>query len=167
MFLELIIDPACSVVFESEPEEADVMSRKPRSVDNKLFNRNAALVSFLQGFGVLIAVVVVFISSLNSGFGEDGARAMAFATIVFGNLALILTNRSWSQTIIGAFRKRNNAVVWVFGGAILALVFVLYVPLLRDLFLFSAVQPADLLMCLVAGFVSVVWFELFKFFRKK
>ena len=83
MFLELIIDPACSVVFENESEEADVMRRKPRSVDKKLFNRNAALVSFLQGFAVLIAVFVVFLSSLNRGLGDDGARAMAFTSIVF------------------------------------------------------------------------------------
>jgi Ca2+-transporting ATPase len=166
MFLELIIDPACSVVFESESEEADVMRRKPRSVDKKLFNRSAAVVSFLQGFVVLIAVVVVFVSSLNRGLGEEGARTMAFASIVFGNLALILTNRSWSQTIVGTFRNRNNALVWIFGGALLALGLVLYVPLLRDLFLFSSLQPADLLICLAAGFVSVAWFELFKVFRK-
>jgi len=166
MFLELIIDPACSVVFESESEEADVMRRKPRSVDKKLFNRSAAVVSFLQGFVLLIAVIVVFVSSLNRGLGEEGARAMAFASIVFGNLALILTNRSWSQTIVGTFRNRNNALVWVFGGALLALGLVLYAPLLRDLFLFSALQPADLLICLAAGFVSVAWFELFKLFRK-
>ena len=166
MFLELIIDPACSVVFESESEEADVMRRKPRSVDKKLFNRSAVVVSFLQGFVLLIAVIVVFVSSLNRGLGEEGARAMAFASIVFGNLALILTNRSWSQTIVGTFRNRNNALVWVFGGALLALGLVLYAPLLRDLFLFSALQPADLLICFAAGFVSVAWFELFKVFRK-
>ena len=166
MFLELIIDPACSVVFESEIEEADVMLRKPRSVDKKLFNRSAAVVSFIQGFVVLIAVVVVFVSSLNIGLGEEGARTMAFVSIVFGNLALILTNRSWSQTILGAFRNRNNAVVWVFGGTLLALGLVLYVPLLRALFLFSALQPADLLICFAAGFVSVAWFEVFKILRK-
>ena len=166
MFLELIIDPACSVVFESEIEEADVMLRKPRSVDKKLFNRSAAVVSFIQGFVVLIAVVVVFVSSLNRGLGEEGARTMAFVSIVFGNLALILTNRSWSQTILGAFRNRNNAVVWVFGGTLLALGLVLYVPLLRELFLFSVLQPADLLICFAAGFVSVAWFEVFKILRK-
>ena len=92
---------------------------------------------------------------------------MAFTSIVFGNLALILTNRSWSQTILGAFRKRNNTVVWVFGGALLSLGLVLYVPLLRELFLFSALQPVDLLICLAAGFASVAWFELLKIFRKK
>ena len=138
VFLELVIDPACSVVFESESEEADVMRRKPRSVFKKLFNRRAAVVSFVQGFVLLVAVVIVFVSSLNRGLGEETARTMAFASIVFGNLALILTNRSWSQTIVGTFRNRNNALAWIFGGALLALGLVLYVPLLRGLFLFSA-----------------------------
>ena len=167
VFLELVIDPACSVVFESESEEADVMRRKPRSVYKKLFNRGAAAVSFLQGFVLLLAVVIIFVSALNRGLGEEGARTMAFASIVFGNLALILTNRSWSQTIVGTFRNRNNALAWIFGGALLALGLVIYVPLLSGLFLFSALQPADLLVCLAVGFVSVSWFELFKVFRKK
>lgn len=166
MFLELIIDPACSVVFESESEEADVMRRKPKSADKRLFNRSAAALSFLQGFAVLIGVIAVFIISLNRGFGEEGARTMAFATIVAGNLALILTNRSWSQTILGTFHNRNSALLWVFAGALLALGLVIYVPLLRTMFLFSLLQLTDLLICLAAGFLSVIWFELYKVFRK-
>jgi Ca2+-transporting ATPase len=167
MFLELIIDPACSVVFESEPEEANVMRKEPRSVGKKLFNRSAASVAFLQGFAVLVAVIIVFATSLSRGLGEDGARTMAFASIVFGNLALILTNRSWSQTIVGTIQTRNNSVIWVFGAAVSALILVLYVPLLRELFLFTAPAPADLLICAVAGFMSIAWFELFKVIRKK
>lgn len=167
VFLELVIDPACSVVFESESEEADVMRRKPREAKEKMFNRNAALLSFIQGFVVLILVVLIFVSALNRGLGEDGARAMTFATIVFSNLALILTNRSWSQTIIGSFHNRNTALAWIFGGALLALGLVLYIPSLSNLFLFSALSPVDLLICLAVGFTSVVWFELFKILRRR
>jgi len=166
VFLELVIDPACSVVFESESEEADVMRRKPKSVEKKLFDRNAATISFIQGFVILVLVVLVFISSLNSGLGEDGARTMAFVSIVFGNLALILTNRSWSQTIFGTFRNRNRALTWIFGGTLFALGLILYVPPLSNLFLFSALGPIDLLICLSTGFVSVTWFEIFKIIKR-
>jgi Ca2+-transporting ATPase len=91
---------------------------------------------------------------------------MAFATIVLANLALILTNRSWTHTIFGTFRIRNNSFWWILGGALLALSLVLYVPQLRSFFQFSALQPIDLLICIVAAVVSIVWFEVFKFVKR-
>jgi Ca2+-transporting ATPase len=162
VFLELIIDPACSVVFETEGEEANVMKRKPRSMDKRLFNREAAVAAFLQGFVVLLIVVLIFVSSINRGLDEQTARTMAFATIVTANLALILTNRSWVHTIIGTFRKRNNAFWWIFGIALLALALVIYIPQLSSLFRFSALDPVNLLICLGAGLASIIWFEIYK-----
>ena len=166
VFLELIIDPACSVVFETEEEEANVMKRKPRSMSRRLFNREAAVVAFLQGFVVLLFVVLIFVSSINRGLGEQTSRTMAFATIVTANLALILTNRSWEQTIIGTFHKRNNVFWWILGVALLALALVIYVPQLSGVFRFTALQPIDFLVCVGAGFASTVWFELFKVVKK-
>jgi Ca2+-transporting ATPase len=166
VFLELVIDPACSVVFESEPEEKHIMQRQPRSMNKRLFDRSAVVLSLIQGFVVLAIIVVVFVSALSRGLGEDGARTMAFATIVLANLALILTNRSWTHTIFGTFRIRNNSFWWILGGALLALSLVLYVPQLRDFFQFSSLQPIDLLICIVAAVVSIAWFEAFKFVKR-
>jgi Ca2+-transporting ATPase len=162
VFLELIIDPACSVVFETEEEEADVMNRKPRNMDKRLFNREAAVAAFLQGFVVLLIVILIFVSSLDRGLGENAARTMAFATIVTANLALILTNRSWVHTVIGTFRKRNNAFWWILSIALFALMLVIYVPQLSSLFGFSALDPVNLLICLGAGSASIIWFEIYK-----
>ena len=162
VFLELIIDPACSVVFETEGEEANIMTRKPRSMDKKLFNREAAVVAFLQGFVVLLIVALIFVSSINRGLGEQTARTMAFATIVTANLALILANRSWAHTIIGTLRKPNNAFWWILGIASLALALVIYVPQLSGLFGFSPLNPVNLLICIVAGLASIIWFEMYK-----
>ena len=166
VFLELIIDPACSVVFENESEEADIMSRKPRSIEKRLFNREAAIVSFLQGAVVLLIVVLIFTNAINGGLGEPTARTMAFATIVMSNLALILTNRSWAHTVIGTFRKPNNAFWWILGIAIFALVLVIYVPPLSSVFLFSALSPLNFIVCIGAGLISIVWFELYKIIKK-
>ena len=139
-------------------------------MNKRLFDKNAAVLSLIQGFVVLLIVVAVFVSALNRGLGEDGARTMAFATIVLANLALIMTNRSWAHTIFGTFRSRNNSFWWILGGALLALGLVLYVPQLRNLFQFSLLQPVDLLTCVVAAVVSIAWFEIFKgikrYFRK-
>ena len=100
VFLELIIDPACSVVFEAEPEEADVMQRRPRDPKKPLFSRRSLALSFLQGFIVLAIVLAVYATSLYRGQGEAEARALTFTTLIVANLGLILTNRSWSRTIL-------------------------------------------------------------------
>jgi P-type Ca2+ transporter type 2C len=167
VFLEFIIDPACSIVFETEPEELDVMKRKPRSVGDRLFNRRAAAISFLQGAFVLASVLSVFLYAQSAGFGEQTARTMAFATIVIANLALILTNRSWNQTAIGALRRTNKAFWWILALAAAALGSVIYIGPLSGLFQFAALSPFNLAICIGAGFGSIVWFEIYKLVKNK
>ena len=162
VFLELIIDPACSVVFESEKEERNVMNRPPRKKDEGIFTRRTLVLSLLQGFVVLAVVLVIYWSALSRGLDESEVRALTFATIVVANLCLILTNRSWSDTIITSLRTPNRALAWVFPGTIICLLLVLYIPLLQDLFQFGTISPADLIACILAGGVSVLWFEGYK-----
>jgi Ca2+-transporting ATPase len=166
VFLELIIDPACSLVFESEEEEADVMRRPPRDPREPLFSRSAVGLAILQGAGVLAVVLVIFAAALARGQGADEARALAFTTLIVANLCLILTNRAWSRTILQTLHTPNAALVWVVAGAGLLLVLVLAVPALRDLFRFSRLHPNDLALCLGAGVSSIAWFEAFKFLRR-
>jgi Ca2+-transporting ATPase len=161
-FLHLIIDPACSVVFEAEPEEADVMRRPPRDPGERLFSSQTLALSFLQGLGVLAILVAIYGVALRRGQDEAEARALAFTTLIIANLGLILTNRSWSKTLLSTLRSRNAALWWVVGGAVAFLGLVLYVPFLRGLFRFGPLHLNDLILCLGAGAVSVLWFELFK-----
>jgi P-type Ca2+ transporter type 2C len=169
VFLELIIDPACSIVYEAENAEADIMNRPPRDPKESIFNRKTLAMSLLQGTSVLIIVLVVFGITLFRGQGELEARAMTFTTLIVANLGLILTNRSWTRTIFGTMRSPNPAVWWVSGGAILFLGIVLYVPFFRDLFSLAKLHPIDLAICLSAGIISIIWFEglkLIKGFRR-
>jgi len=167
VFLELIIDPACSLVFEAEEEEAGVMRRPPRDPKEPLFSRRAVGIALLQGAGVLAIVLAVFAIALARGQGAEDARALAFTTLIVANLALILTNRSWSRTIVQSLRSRNAALAWVLGGAVAFLALVLSLPFLRDLFRFSKLHVNDLAICLAAGVFSILWFEAFKVFRRK
>jgi Ca2+-transporting ATPase len=162
VFLELIIDPACSIVFESEKEEATVMNRPPSRKEEGLFTRKNRVLSLLRGFVVLALDLVVYISSLDRGLDEAEARTLTFTAIVIANLCLILTNRSWSGIIPDTLRVPNRALVWVFTGTQSCLFLVLYIPALRDLFRFAPVPFIDILMCAVAGVLSIVWFELYK-----
>jgi len=167
VFLELIIDPACSIVFESEKEEHNVMNRPPRHKDEGLFTRRTLVLSLLQGFVVLAVVLFIYVNALGRGFGETESRTLAFTTIVIANLCLILTNRSWSDTIFTTLRTPNKALVWVFAGTISCLLLVLYIPVLRDLFSFGSVPFTELMVCAGAGVLSVVWFECFKYWNAK
>jgi Ca2+-transporting ATPase len=165
VFMELIIDPACSMIFEAEPEEADVMKRKPRNPREKLFNRRMIVISLLQGAVVLLIVLGVYWVSMLRGQGVNEARALAFTSLIVANLGLIMTNRSWTRTIFSSFRTPNAAVIWVFSGAIIFMAIVLYVPAVRAIFRFSYLHPLDILICIAAGAVSILWFEIFKFFK--
>jgi P-type Ca2+ transporter type 2C len=162
VFLELIIDPACSVVFEAEPEEPDVMERPPRRLTDPLFSRATVGLSVLQGIGVLLVLFAIFALTLYRGQGETEARALTFTTLIVANLGLIFTNRSWSASARASLRTPNRALWWVVGGASAALGLVLYVPFLRDLFRFAVLHPDDLALCLGAGVASVLWFEALK-----
>ena len=172
-FLQLIIDPACSIVFEAEGEESDVMKRPPRDSREPLFSSRMVALSLTQGIIVLIVVLGIFWFALSRGDNEQEIRALTFTTLMISNLGLILTNRSWSRTFAATLRFPNKALFPVVMGAIIFLGIVLYVPVLINLFRFSALHPFDLLLCLSAGIGSVLWFEMLKwlglsgFFRKK
>jgi Ca2+-transporting ATPase len=167
VFLELIIDPACSLVFEAEPEEEDVMKRPPRRPEEPLFSKRVVSLALLQGAVVLAIVLAVFAIAFGRGQGADDARALAFTTLIVANLALILTNRSWTRTIFQSFRSKNAALLWVLGGAAGFLALLLSVPQVRRLFGFSKLHLDDLILCLAAGAFSIAWFEGFKMLRAR
>jgi Ca2+-transporting ATPase len=162
VFLELIIDPACSIVFEAEPEERNIMNRPPRNPLEPLFGKRTVVLSLLQGMIVLGILLAVFGIALYRGQGEAEARALTFTTLIVANLALIFTNRAWSSTNRSIFHSTNVALRWVVGGTLVLLALVLYVPFLRSLFHLCFLHPNDLLICLSAGLVSVFWFEWVK-----
>lgn len=162
VFLELVIDPSCSIAFEAEPEETDVMRRHPRKATEPLFSRRTLLVSVMQGFSVLAIVLAVYCISVSRGQSENATRALTFTTLVIANLGLIFTNRSWSKTVVSTLRNKNNALWIVTVGTILFLGLILLVPFLQSLFMFGNINFMDVFICIIAGALSVVWFEILK-----
>jgi Ca2+-transporting ATPase len=162
VFLELIIDPACSIAFEAEPEEENIMARPPRSRHERLFESKRVMLSLLQGFGVFITTFAVYGLFLHLGHSEADSRGIGFSALVMGNLALIFTNRSWTRTSWQSVRSMNRSLWTITIGTIVALLLVLYVPLLRSLFHFTILHPNDVLIAVLAGFFGVLWFEALK-----
>jgi Ca2+-transporting ATPase len=165
-FLELIIDPSSSVVFEAEAEEADVMKRRPRRFEERLFNRRTFGISLLQGGIVLAIVLAIFIISMHLGQTETESRALTFTTLIIANLGLILTNRSWSRTIVSTLGIKNRALWGVVAGAMVFLALTIYVPFLQNLFRFSTLHPLDIGICFGSGLLSIGWFETMKLYTQ-
>jgi Ca2+-transporting ATPase len=165
VFLELIIDPACSIIFEAEKEERNVMSRKPKAYNEPFFGAKKILLSCSQGIGILIIVFAVYLFSLKSGYSEREVRALAFTTLIASNIAVILSNRSWTRNIFQIILTPNHTVKWVVGGAAFFLVLILNIPFLLQLFQFDKISFVEALFCIGAGFMSIIWFELYKVFK--
>lgn len=136
-FLELIIDPVCSVVFEAEPEEADVMRRPPRRPGSPLLGRDLLLGSLVQGLLVMGLIGGFYVWLLSAGTVDAAARTAAFVALVGSNLALIVSNRSLDNRLLASLRRPNRAL-WVMLGVTTALLtLVLAWPVLRALFQFQ------------------------------
>lgn len=165
VFLELIIDPACSVVFEMEPEENQIMDKPPRSLNTPIFSLKMVGLSILQGLSVLLIVGLVYWYGLDRGLADGQVRALAFCTLVFSNIGLIISNRSWSESIFRILRKPNPAMLWLVTGVIALTFAITSVPFLYQLFKFAPLHKHDVLVCFGMGLLSIVWFELLKMFR--
>lgn len=162
-FLELIIDPACSVVFEAEEIDPRIMEQRPRGLGAPMFDRRVLAVAGLQGLSVLLAVLGVYLWAVLSGRPEGLVRSTTFSALVLGNLALILVNRSWRLAAWETFRQRRNRTLkWILGGAVALLVVLLTVPWLRAAFGFGAMGLWEWLAAPAAAVFGVIWFEVYK-----
>jgi len=166
VFLELIIDPACSLVFEAEKEEKGVMSRPPRNIKEPLFSLATVAYSLVQGSVLLLVVAGVFVISQQLGESVETARALAFTTLIVGNLGLIICNRSWVLALPAIIRQKNPALVWITTGAVIFMLLSIEVPFLKNLFKFGTLHAVDLGLCFVAGVTSVLAFEMIKALRR-
>jgi Ca2+-transporting ATPase len=166
VFLELIIDPACSIIFEAEKEEKNVMSRPPKDINEPFFGAKKILLSCSQGIGILFICLLVYLVGLKMGYSASGVRTLTFVTLIVSNIAVILSNRSWTSNIFTILFTPNKAVKWVVGGAVFFLILILNIPFLLELFQFERMGWLELLICTAAGFSSIVWFEVYKQIRK-
>lgn len=156
--LELIIDPACSVAFENEPAEDDVMQRAPRDASASLFGGAALWQALLQGVGVLAIVLIGFAWS-SARLAEPEARAFAFAVLVTGNLGLILSSRSGSRPLWSTLRTPNRILWFVVLGATGLLLAALYLPWASGVLRFAPLGGPELLAAVGLGLASLLWFE--------
>ena len=161
-FLEMVIDPVCSIVFEAESEEADTMRRPPRAPSAPLFTAGFVIWSLLQGVLALALVAGLFVMALRQNLPEPDARSLAFVALVATNLGLVLVNRSLGASVFSAFTRPNAALWWVVVATTAILTGVILFPPARELFHFGPLHADDILVALASGLIALLLPELAK-----
>jgi Ca2+-transporting ATPase len=141
MFLQMIIDPACSIFFEAEPAAGDIMQRPPRQANEPLFGGKLLTGSLLQGLVAFAVAAAIYAWTISMGLEENTVRALVFVAMVTGNIALVFSNRSLGASWQGAWSRKNPALWWIVLGGSAGLALVSGVPVLRELFHFSGDAP--------------------------
>jgi Ca2+-transporting ATPase len=161
-FLEMVINPVCSLVFEAESDEDDIMRRTPRPPDEPLFSSRLIGWGVSQGVVAFGLVAVIFLAVVYRGMPENEVRALTFFSLVLVIVSLIFVNRSFDSSLISALRTPNSALAWVLLGVTGVLALSLLWPVARELFRFGPLHPDDLLLVLGAGLVAMILMETIK-----
>lgn len=165
-FLELVIDPACSLIFESKKEDENIMKIPPRNIKEPMFNRKTVWLNLVQGFTALFGLFIVFFFAIKTDHSELEVRSFIFTSLVFSSLMLIVINLSWNKTIYKIFASADKSFFIVTIGSLICLAAVLYIPTLADLFHMAPLNAWDLMISFGVISLSLMWFEVFKLFKK-
>ncbi len=161
-FLEMVIDPVCSLVFEAETEEDDVMRRPPRAPDEPLFAMPLIVWGLLQGALAFAVAGGIFVIACGRGMPEAEVRALAFFSLVLAIVSLIFVNRSFSASLVTAFRRPNPALLLVLTAVTAMLGLTLLWPFASSLFRFGPLHADDLALTAAAGVTVLILLELLK-----
>jgi Ca2+-transporting ATPase len=164
-FLELIIDPVCSIAFEAEPGEPAITKRPPRSASEHLFSRAIIFGGATKGLVVLAAALLVHFFLRQLGEDTDHARAVAFTTLIFANVCLILSLRSRTEPAWVFLRRPNLTLGWITLSLVTLSGLVLFTPAIATIFQFSSPHWDDVLASLLVAVVSLAGFEIAKAMR--
>ncbi len=165
VFMELIIDPVCSVAFESEQEEKGIMNRPPRNREERFFGSKKILRSFLSGLLLLAMVMGVYFLSIHEGHTEGEVRAIAFSALITGNIFLILTNLSKTRTVIAVLAEKNTALLFILLSALIMLQLILFIPGLQQIFSLDYPGLGHFIPSLIGSVLILVILESIKYFR--
>ena len=167
IFLELIMGPTCSLIYENEPIEQNAMQLPPRPFRKTFFNVKELTTRIVQGLAIAAGSLLVYQYAVGQGYTEDGTRTMVFISLISSNIFLTLVNRSFYYSILQTLRYKNNLVPLIIVVTLLISGLLLYIPFLRELFGFIQPDASQLLLSLFVGFLSVIWYEAVKWIKRR
>lgn len=161
IFLELIMGPTCSIIYENEPTpESDL--KKPTQANRNLLESSQLWITILQGLMITLGCLVIGYYGSYAGIDEPSLRAYIFTTLIFSNIFLTLFNRSFTSSVFLTLRRKNNLIPIVTGTSVTLLLVILYTPFSNQLFSVEPLQAKELLGCLLAAIISTSWIEILK-----
>ncbi len=167
IFLELIMGPTCSIIYENEPMEKNTMLQKPRTFTNTFFNWKELSTSIVQGLMITAGTLFAYQYAVMNGYSEALTRTMVFAVLIAANIFLTLVNRSFYYSIFTTMKYKNNLVLLIISITIGITALLLYIKLFADFFGFEYLNVEKIGISIVIGFLSVVWYEMVKLYKRK
>ena len=167
IFLEIIMGPTCSIIYENEPMERNLMLLEPRPFTTTFFKLKEITISIIQGLAITAGLLFVYQYCVAENCSESVTRTVVFLTLIASNIFLTLTNRSFYYSIFTTLRYKNNLVPMIIGATILITVLLLFVPLFAHFFEFERVSGFQICLSILVGFVSVLWIEIYKGFKRR
>ncbi len=167
IFFELIMGPTCSIIYENEPMEKDLLLQKPRPFTSTFFSLKELFVSILQGIVITAGMLLLYQYAVMHSYDEALTRSMVFIGLLAANIFLTLINRSFSHSIFTTLRYKNDLVPMIIGITILLSVLIFIIPGVNRFFSLQTVNLSQLLISISAGFVFTIWYELVKFYDRK
>ena len=167
IFLELVMGPTCSIVYENEPLEKDSMKRKPRPMTETFLNWKELSTSIIQGIIITLGLLFVYQYTYQLGGNEEKTRAMVFTTLIFSNVWLSLTNRSFYYSLWSSFRNKNNLMVYVTVLTLVILFAILYIQPISLFFKVTSLNLNELGIAMLVAMLSVLWFEVYKWIKRR
>ena len=166
IFLELIMGPTCSIVYENEPMEKNAMQQPPRPIAYSFLNWRELSLSCIQGLIITAGIMFIYRYAVGMAASEELTRTLVFMTLILSNIFLTLVNRSFYFSVLESFRYRNPLIPVVIILTLIMLIMMLVIPAIRDFF--HLTMPSFKLtgMCLLVSAVSVFWFEGWKLFLR-
>ncbi len=167
IFLELIMAPTCSIVYENEPMEKNTMNLKPRSYTTSFFSWKELSTSIVQGVVITAGTLAVYQYAIAQDYNESLTRTMVFLVLVTANILLTLINRSFYYSILTTLRYKNNLVLVIIMVTVFLTALLLYVPPITTFFRFERLDLKQLLLPISVGCVSVLWYEFVKIAKRR
>jgi Ca2+-transporting ATPase len=166
IFLEIIMGPTCSIIYENEPMESNLMLEKPRPLTTTFFNLKEITISIIQGLIITLGLLFMYQYCVQNNFTESYTRTSIFLTLIASNIFLTLENRSFYYSIFTTIRYKNNLVLMIIGITIAVTSLLLFVPVFSKFFLFEIVDYTQIGFSILIAFVSVMWVEFYKLYKR-
>lgn len=167
IFLEIIMGPTCSIIYENEPMERNLMLLQPRPVTNTFFKLREITISIIQGLVITVGLLFVYQYCVATNCSESATRTVVFLTLISSNIFLTLTNRSFYYSIFTTLKYKNNLVLMIISVTILITASLLFVPLFAAFFEFERVSEFQIGLSILVGLISVLWIEIYKGFKRR